>query len=77
VNDDERPIRVILFGGQFAACDDAEALGISASGPNCVKTLAESLLRSGYDGLRPLIIFRAGQCIGKTSIENAARNNDQ
>lgn len=71
---DERPIRVILFGNQFAACDDAEALGISASGPNCTQTLAQCLLNAGYDGQRPLVLFRAGQMIGKTSIEKAARN---
>jgi hypothetical protein len=31
---DERPLRVILFGSQFAAVDDAEAMGLSASGPS-------------------------------------------
>jgi hypothetical protein len=46
---DERPLRVILFGSQFAALDDAEAMGFSASGPNCVQTMALRLLQSGFD----------------------------
>jgi len=37
---DERPLRVILFGSQFAALDDAAAMGFSASGPHCVRTMA-------------------------------------
>jgi hypothetical protein len=65
---DERPLRVILFGGQFAALDDAEAMGLSASGPNCVQTMALRLLRSGFDPERPLILFRANQNIGRTTI---------
>jgi hypothetical protein len=35
-----RPIRVILFGPEFAACDGSETLGLSASGPDALKTLA-------------------------------------
>jgi hypothetical protein len=34
---DERPIRVLLFGDQFAVLDNAEAM-FSASGPNAVAT---------------------------------------
>src|SRR5262249_50337919 len=29
----ERPIRVIMFGGQFVSTDDNETLGLSAYGP--------------------------------------------
>jgi hypothetical protein len=35
-----RRIRVILFGREFAACDDSETLGLSASGLDALKTLA-------------------------------------
>jgi hypothetical protein len=31
VDVDHRPLRVILFGSQFASVDDSEAMGISAS----------------------------------------------
>jgi len=69
---DHRPLRVILFGSQFAAVDDPEAMGLSASGHNAVQTLASRLLHAGYDPERPLILFRANQCIGKTTIAEAA-----
>jgi hypothetical protein len=70
---DERPLRVILFGSQFVALDDAEAMGLSASGPNCIRTMALRLLQSGFNPERPLILFRANQNIGRTTIGKAAQ----
>jgi hypothetical protein len=71
--DDARPpIRVICFGKNFCACDDSELFGISAQGPNCVATLASSLLRAGRDPSCSLVLYRGGVCIGKTSIGDAA-----
>jgi hypothetical protein len=70
---DERPLRVLLFGSQFVAVDDAEAMGFSASGPNCVQTMALRLLQSGFDPERPLILFRANQRIGSTTIAAASQ----
>src|SRR5262249_50411571 len=32
----ERPIRVMMFGGQFVSTDDKETLGLSASGPDAL-----------------------------------------
>jgi hypothetical protein len=69
----ERPLRVILFGSQFAALDDAEAMGFSASGPRCLQTMALRLLQSGFDPGRPLILFRANQNIGRTTVAAAAQ----
>ena len=70
---DERPLRVILFGSQFAALDDAAAMGFSASGPHCVRTMALRLLQSGFDPERELILFRANQRIGSTTIAAASQ----
>ena len=70
---DERPLRVILFGSQFAALDDAEAMGFSASGPHCVRTMALRLLQSGFDPQRQMILFRANQNIGRTTVGKAAQ----
>jgi len=68
----ERPIRIIKFGDGFVSCDDANAIGISASGPDALKTLAMRLFTSGFDPHRKLVLYRAGQCIGKTTIGQAA-----
>jgi hypothetical protein len=62
-----------LFGSQFVAVDDAEAMGFSASGPNCLQTMAKRLLQSGFDPQRPLILFRANQNIGRTTVGKAAQ----
>jgi hypothetical protein len=32
-----RPIRIILFGGQFVSTDDNETLGLSATGPDALQ----------------------------------------
>ena len=61
-DDETRPLRVILFGQQFCALDDAELMGISASGPNCLQTMAQRLLQSGYAPKQTLSLHR-----GRTS----------
>ena len=68
-----RPLRVILFGSQFAAVDDAGAMGISATGHNPVTTLAQKLLQMGFDPDRPMILYRANQRIGATTVGEAAQ----
>ena len=70
---DERPLRAILFGGNFVALDDSEAFGISASGPSCVRNLAEQLLRAGFGSDRRVHLYRAGCCISKATIAELAR----
>ena len=74
---DDRPLRVILFGSQFASVDDADACGFSASGTNAVQTLAARLLAAGYDADRVLVLYRANMKIGKTSIREAAKVNPE
>ena len=68
---DERPLRVILFGGNFAALDDAELMGISASGPGCLRALAETLSHMGHAD-RQIAVYRAGVCIGRQLVRDAA-----
>jgi hypothetical protein len=72
---DERPLRIVLFGSQFCAVDDASIMA-SASGPNCLQTMALRLLQSGFDPDRPLILFRANQNIGRTTIAAAAQQEN-
>jgi hypothetical protein len=68
---DERPIRVILFGGQFVSTDDAETIGLSATGPDALQTVAMRLFQSGFDPARVLSLYRGGQHIGRTTIGKA------
>jgi hypothetical protein len=74
---DKRPLRVILFGGQFVALDDSEFVGLSASGPRCLETLASRLLASGFDPDRQMILSRANQNIGRTTVGKAAQQQQQ
>jgi len=71
-DDIERPIRVILFGGQFVSTDDSETVGLSATGPDALRTLGMRLFQAGFSPNRRLVLYRAGQCIGKTTIGKAA-----
>jgi|SRR4051812_25595281 hypothetical protein len=68
-------LRIILFGSQFAAVDDAEATGISASGPGCLQMLALRLMASGYPPEQSLSLYRNGQHIGKTTLSTAAKRS--
>jgi hypothetical protein len=73
---DDRPIRVILFGGQFVSTDDSETVGMSASGPDALATLAMRLFQSGFDPQRSLVMYKGGQYIGRTTIGKAAGVNE-
>src|SRR4051812_47937888 len=64
---------IILFGSQFAAVDDAEATGISASGPGCLQMLALRLMASGYPPEQSLSLYRNGQHIGKTTLSTCSQ----
>jgi hypothetical protein len=75
-DDVERPIRVILFGGQFVSTDDSDTLGMSASGPDALATLAMRLFQSGFDPQRSLVMYKGGQYIGRTTIGKAAGVNE-
>ena len=68
----ERPIRVILYGDQFVSCDDSETVGLSASGPNALETLAMRLFQAGFDPERALVLFRGGKRVGRVTIAAAA-----
>ena len=67
----ERPIRIIKFSDGFVSTDDAETIGMSATGPGALQTLAMRLFQSGFDPKRKLVIYRSGQCIGTMSIAQA------
>jgi len=73
IEGDDSPLRVILFGSQFAAVDDGETLSLSASGPRALQSLASQLLQAGFDPDRALSIYRGGQHIGRQSISAAAQ----
>jgi hypothetical protein len=71
-DDIECPIRVLLHGSQFAGTDDAETLGMSATGPSALQTLAMRLFQAGFAPERQLVLFRGGERVGATSIGVAA-----
>jgi hypothetical protein len=50
---DERPIRIILYGGQFVSTDDSETLGMRVTGPDALATPAIRLFQAGFDPERP------------------------
>jgi hypothetical protein len=66
-----RPLQVALFGKMFATV--VGPLELSASGPDCVRTLALQLLQSGLDPDRRMIMYRANQRIGSTTIAAASQ----
>ena len=68
----ERPIRVILFGGQFVSTDDSETVGLSAAGPDALANLAMRLFQAGFDPHRMLSLYKGGVHIGRISIGRAA-----
>ena len=71
---DERPIRVLCYGNgdQFVSTDDDDTLGMSATGPNALQTLAMRLFQAGFDVGRLLILFKGGRRIGSVTIGEAA-----
>ena len=68
----ERPIRVLLRGDQFAECDDEDLVGVMASGPNPIELLAKRLFEVGVDPDRALVLFRGAQRLGRTTVAIAA-----
>ena len=68
-------LRVNLFGGQFCAVDNTE-IKANASGPQCLQTMAKRLLQAGIDSDRPMILFRANQPIGRTTVGQAAQQQE-
>lgn len=73
---DERPIRVLLRGDQFAECDDEDLVGVMASGLNPVELLAKRLFEVGADPDRVLVLFRGSQRVGRVTIGEAAGMNE-
>jgi hypothetical protein len=73
---DEAPLRTILFGSQFVAVDNPEVMA-SASGPQCLQTMAKRLLQAGIDSEREMILFRANQPIGRTTVGQAAQTQQE
>src|SRR5215813_7837258 len=67
----EPTIRVTLFGSEFAAVESPR-LCVSATGPNCLKNVASQLLQAGFDPERELALYRAGDCIGRVLLIDAA-----
>jgi hypothetical protein len=63
---------VALFGGQFAGVASEGIPSISASGPNCVTTLAQQLLAAGFDPERKLTLHCAGKPVSETTIREAS-----
>ena len=70
------PIRVILYGRQFAATGNCELAAVTASGPGCLKSLALQLFAAGFDPDRVLTLHRGGEEIGTTTIGVAAGVSD-
>ena len=74
---DERAIRCIAYGEQFIATDDASTLGMSATGPDALATLAMRLFQAGFGSDRRLVVFRGGERVGSITIGQAANLNSE
>ena len=72
---DERPIRCIAYGEQFIATDDSSTLGMSATGPDALESLAMRLFQAGFGLDRRLVVFRGGERVGSITIGAAAKVN--
>jgi hypothetical protein len=68
---DERPVQITLFGKMFATVD--EAMGLSATGPGCIRAVAERLLQAGYGPDRRLELWRGNERVGSTTIAAASQ----
>jgi hypothetical protein len=66
----ERPLQIALYEMFATVAGPAE---LSASGPRCLETLAENLLRAGYAPDREVVLYRAGENIGRTTVAAAAQ----
>jgi hypothetical protein len=68
---DEPALQIALYGKMWATVVGPAEL--SATGPRCLETLAENLLRAGYAPEREVVLYRAGENIGRTTIAAAAQ----
>jgi hypothetical protein len=69
---DPAPIKVALYGDNFAAVTSPR-IAISASGPGCLRTVANQLLNAGFDAASRIEIFRAGdRTVGSVALVDAA-----
>jgi hypothetical protein len=69
--DAEHPLQIALYGKMWATVVGPPEL--SASGPGCVRTLAENLLQAGYAPERRLELWRGNERVGATTISAAAQ----
>jgi len=70
---DPGPIRVALYGDQYAAVTSPR-VAISATGRDCLRTLAGQLLAAGFDPERKLDLYRAGERIGGLALRRGLSN---
>jgi hypothetical protein len=73
----EQPIKVVLYGQSFCAVEDSELYGFSVSGANCIKTLASRLLAAGLNPDQQIVLYRAGERCGRTTLAAAAFYGDE
>jgi hypothetical protein len=71
----EPALQIALYGKMFATV--VGPLELAASGPNCIKTLAENLLQAGYAPERAMAFYRAGEHLGRTTLKAAAQQQQQ
>lgn len=67
----EPVLQIALYGRMWATVVGPPDL--SASGPDCIQTLALQLLRSGFDPERQMVMYRANERIGATTIAAASQ----
>jgi hypothetical protein len=67
----ERPLQISLYGKMWATVVGPAEL--SATGPRCLETLAENLLRAGYAPERRLELWRGNERVGSTTVAAAAQ----
>jgi hypothetical protein len=70
----EPALQIAVYGKMWATVVGPPEL--AASGPNCIRTLAENLLRAGYAPEREMALYRAGENIGRTTVAAAAQQQE-
>jgi len=65
------PLRVHFYGTSMASVDDG-TVAISATGPDALRSLASQLFAAGWNADQVLELYRGGELIGQTTINNAA-----
>jgi hypothetical protein len=69
---DPRPLRVCLFGTQFASIPDGEYGGMCCSGVAPMQRLGQKLIALSVDPNRKISIERGGIHIGSATVGEAA-----